>query len=727
MFTKQKIFLAITFLLFPLLLFAGINKAEFIKKFNESLKIYEKTFKKGFSGNIKITMPINGHNQKIPIKFWIKNGLFKMETSMQIPNMPIPLNMTIVFDGKTFWNNINNTMVIKLDTSKLPTQFKDEILNLKSFNLNFEKNLIDKYYKDMEVTEESKNGNQFYVVSISKKVFKNAQIHTETPIHLPMIPSVSHQSFHLRRIVLRFNEKNMFPREVKMYGLKNQILMLIQFKNLSTKPIPSSTFVFIPPQNIQVMDITNKMIKMPSNEETETMSVQKENMKSPLNIPIRLLSAKTFKSKLLNRGHMITHINFSGITYEGITYGNNEFIAVVNNSGKKGFFISRNKKIWTFYPLNFSSSLEFTGIIYNNKKFIASGNYNHEIVFTSSNGKRWKEIKNNKYMSALLSRNIFPKIPQGAKLPKGATRIVYGNKKFVAISDKTFFTSSDGKNWKKQNVGKNDILNGIAYGNKKFIVVGYYYDFASYRSYGIIFISSDGEKWKKQIYRIKNSEFTEVVYKNNKFIILGNSYSNIIFTSPDCKNWKEQISEPNLSLRGIVSGNNKLIAFGYRGSILTSIDGKKWIKQSSRIMYALNGIAYGNKKFVAVGDYGLTLTSSDGKTWIQRQYLDANNSDFIGITYGNKKFVIIAQGEILAANKLGTRIFISSDGEKWKERTIANMDAGITGIAYVNNTFIVLTMTHGIFFQTNPVVSLSTVSQILKEIQLLNNHYPYPQ
>lgn len=238
----KRIFLIIGFLFFPLLLRANVNKTEFIKKFSEAQKIQEQ----GLSGNMEINMSMMGIQQKISGKFWTKEGLFRLGTNMQIPDQSSPVESTIVFDGKTFWNNIGNTMIMKINVDKLPLQFRNTMKNFASFGMDFEKN-INKYYKNINVIEEVKNGSQYYVASLFPKDLKS---------------NISQSQSSIKKIILWINEKNMLIKKIEVYGVNGQLEMLARFKNLIVQPIPSSMFIFIPPENVQVMDMTSMVANM---------------------------------------------------------------------------------------------------------------------------------------------------------------------------------------------------------------------------------------------------------------------------------------------------------------------------------------------------------------------------------------------------------------------------------------------------------------------------------
>ncbi|MCL5409091.1 MAG: hypothetical protein M1135_03655 [Candidatus Omnitrophica bacterium] len=234
----KKLIVAISFLLFPFMLMASVNKAEFIKKFSKAQKIQ----KANLSGYMQIEMFMMGLPMKIWGNFWIKEKLYKMDMLTQIPNSPKSIKSLLIFDGKTIWR-IGNKMIMKIDVNKLPKQSREEQIQNSPFlgTDKFAENM-DKYYKEAKIIDKTKNGKEYYVVTIQGKFIKEI-----TPSNVT----------NFQKIVLWINKKDMMTRKIEVYGKNKEPGVSIKFKNLSTKSIPESMFIYTPPPNAKVVDMTS--------------------------------------------------------------------------------------------------------------------------------------------------------------------------------------------------------------------------------------------------------------------------------------------------------------------------------------------------------------------------------------------------------------------------------------------------------------------------------------
>ena len=133
--------------------------------------------------------------------------------------------------------------------------------------------------------------------------------------------------------------------------------------------------------------------------------------------------------------------------------------------------------------------------------------------------------------------------------------------------------SSDGINWSNSNHGNGQSTTGVAYGNSRYVVVG----------------------WQSPAQAGVNGP---------------GSYST------DAINWTNS-NHMNGAIREIVYGDNKFVIVGGSGLASYSTDGTSWTtsNHNNGHMWA---VAHGNGKFVAVGQYGTATrisVSSNGQTW----------------------------------------------------------------------------------------------------------------
>ena len=141
--------------------------------------------------------------------------------------------------------------------------------------------------------------------------------------------------------------------------------------------------------------------------------------------------------------------------------------------------------------------------------------------------------------------------------------VTWSGDTFVAVGQEGIFSSSDRKEWKRLGL-KNTTLYGVTYGNSLFVAVGE----------GETIVSRGGIDWVER--------------------------GGVIFTSPDGVNWiKRNINAP--LLYDVAYGNGVFVAMG-KNIILTSQNGVDWKQQGGGEINTLRSIAYGNGLFVIVGD-----------------------------------------------------------------------------------------------------------------------------
>jgi hypothetical protein len=246
----------------------------------------------------------------------------------------------------------------------------------------------------------------------------------------------------------------------------------------------------------------------------------------------------------------------------GVTYGNNQFIAVGGNALAGGGVILQGTPdgtAWTVEDASGSLDTNLTGVTYANGQFVAVGNNQ---AMASTDGTNWSSLSS---------------APSGITGPTVALyNVVYGNNLFVAVGtyneststqeiayDGLIATSPDALNWSILPYTSN-YLSGITYGGGQFVAVG---------REGSILTSTDGTTWAPQsVPQLDASEspyLITVLYAENQYVATGN-YVGIIpttgflVTSPDGKTWTVQPVGPNLYgiAYGTVAGVGTYVAVG---------------------------------------------------------------------------------------------------------------------------------------------------------------------
>jgi Immunoglobulin I-set domain/Domain of unknown function (DUF5122) beta-propeller len=169
------------------------------------------------------------------------------------------------------------------------------------------------------------------------------------------------------------------------------------------------------------------------------------------------------------------------------------------------------------------------------------------------------------------------------------------------------------------------------------------------------------------------------------------SLGHIAFTiAPVGGAWVSNTSATANFLRGVATGNGRIVAVGANGTIVTSGDAIHWTLAASPVSDALWSVAYGNGKFVATGDNGDILVSTDGLNW--QQQTSGIVDTLSGVAFGDGVFVAVAPSDV---------VLTSTDGVNWTKGTTGTGDY-LIGAAFANGLFFAETP-NGLVYSSNGV------------------------
>ncbi len=114
--------------------------------------------------------------------------------------------------------------------------------------------------------------------------------------------------------------------------------------------------------------------------------------------------------------------------------------------------------------------------------------------------------------------------------------------------------------------------------------------------------------------------FNAATYAFGKFIAVGDSASNNIYTSTDTTTWTAATTSVTTKLNAVASNGTTVVAVGDAGVIYSSTDGSAWTAVATTASAQnLYGVTYSAAGYwVAVGQGGAIVTSSDLVTWTLR-------------------------------------------------------------------------------------------------------------
>ncbi len=201
--------------------------------------------------------------------------------------------------------------------------------------------------------------------------------------------------------------------------------------------------------------------------------------------------------------------------------------------------------------------------------------------------------------------------------------------------------------------------------------IGDGYGHSYYKSLNINIEPISNEKdisnWKE----ILNGRYSDIIYKNGKFITVG-AKGNIAI-STDGTNWqtieysqKDKIGD----LVAVTYGNGKWVAVGgtsKKGVTVVSTNGTDWNVVNSYTTSKITDVYFANNLFVKVGAKSLKSYSTDGESWHGGYFgiiIDGASADFTSVTYDRVHSKWIAVG-----TARGDLIYTSTDGKKWNENS----------------------------------------------------------
>ncbi len=168
----------------------------------------------------------------------------------------------------------------------------------------------------------------------------------------------------------------------------------------------------------------------------------------------------------------------------------------------------------------------------------------------------------------------------------------------------TILTSEDGATWTRvPNLGTSEHFHSVAWSGSAFVTVG---------DSGIVAIAQGDQAPPWDTLRILTEPFLQDVFWNDTiFVAVGEQ--GVIFTSPNGRNWTEQLwdvlPEQLKGLNAVGSSGSLYVAVGINLTIISSGDATEWIGRGQGASGSLEGVTWTGTRFVAVGWDNIIVTS----------------------------------------------------------------------------------------------------------------------
>ena len=238
-------------------------------------------------------------------------------------------------------------------------------------------------------------------------------------------------------------------------------------------------------------------------------------------------------------------------SWSSVAYGNGKWVAVRRSmaGSSQSVMTSEAGVTWTpqTAPQQLWSSVTYGGLP-GAKKFVAVADNEH--VMTSDDGINWAFHKD--------------------VLDGGATKVAYGNGKFVAIAtsgERRAMTSEDGVTWTAHTLIAEENPSGyvprtVTFGDGLFVAV------AVQGAYRIV-TSEDGVNWLSQSEPAEVTEgarqWWDVTYGDGVFVAVSKIGSHQIMTSNNGSHWKAYRSPETNSWTSVTHGNGRFVSVAYDG------------------------------------------------------------------------------------------------------------------------------------------------------------------
>ena len=242
--------------------------------------------------------------------------------------------------------------------------------------------------------------------------------------------------------------------------------------------------------------------------------------------------------------------------WSSVTFGNNRFVAVANNSNIAAY--SDDGITWTQTTLPVST--KWRSVTFGNNRFVAVANSSN-IAAYSDDGITWAQTT----------------------LPGSAIwySVTFGNNRFVAVplNHNIAIYSDDGITWAQTTLPASVGWHTVTFGNNRFVVVANNSNTAAYSDDGITWIRADLPV---------SANWTSVTFGNNRFVAIAYN-SNIAAYSDDGITWAQTTLPGSANWTSVTFGNNRFIAVSKNSTVAVySDDGINWYNTADILTYPDN-------------------------------------------------------------------------------------------------------------------------------------------
>ena len=311
-----------------------------------------------------------------------------------------------------------------------------------------------------------------------------------------------------------------------------------------------------------------------------------------------------------------------GLGLRGVANDGERFVVVgANPSGGRGTVLLSDGSEWR--RANISETLPLLNpIVHSNGSFVTAGTQG--AILLSADARVWQEASG---------------VPSEADL----WGLAHNGERWVAVGQgPTFLLSDDADLWREaSDAPESGFAGGVFWTGARFVAVGFRF----------LALSDDGDRWVVSDAPSPRTLF-RVAALGSRLVTVGNS--GLAFYSDDGGETWTPTSETgtDLPIRGVATGDGRLVAVGWQGTIIHSDDGDRW-RVATEIPTGANlrAVVWTGERFVAVGGGGAVVHSDDGDVWEVAAEL-ATPENLVGIAWSGTQLVAVgSNGAIVVSPK----------------------------------------------------------------------------
>jgi len=226
-------------------------------------KLVEKYQGNEWRGSLEINTVTSGNQVKVPCRFWVKGKRVRLDMVINQPGVEGAAEQNILIDEKSMTMYQKKVgLVMKLDFARLPEELRKPVKDVQGAISPEEmwKQILS-LGERLQVSEKAKEERNYYLVELNEV--------GEVLRDLPFLKGQQTES-KISKISIWVTAADYNLERVEIFSNQASPVIWIDFKELVKEKIPDSAFDLKIPSDVQVLDITEMLLRMREAKKQET-------------------------------------------------------------------------------------------------------------------------------------------------------------------------------------------------------------------------------------------------------------------------------------------------------------------------------------------------------------------------------------------------------------------------------------------------------------------------